>query len=380
MKKFLAAFLVLVMLVSMLAACSKADSTNTDTPAQETQNTETKNDAAETKSDDNAGTAEEKHYVIGAISDGLASPYQQGHYQWLTDLAKADGHEVIVVDGLVDPEVKLKAVESFIEQGVDVITVQANDNAGADTLTQLAQEAGIPMVLFYMPSENVPTPAVVIDEYETSFQLGVTAAEKWLSWYPDSDIKVGIFDLPTSSKVHEGRTLAFFDGVQSVASGAEMVFCLDGGSKRDVSYSAAQDALQAHPEVNIVYGINSESALGALAAFEEAGRGLAVDGIPQTELFVGTNGSEVEAEKLFDPSSALKLTQALQPKANATAVLDTMYKVLSGEVDMKANLVVDAYNIVFTYWDSPIEDYEEFMVSEYLAEPGLAERLLANFK
>lgn len=324
--------------------------------------------------------AEEKeHYVIGAISDGLASPYQQGHYRWLTDLAAENGDEVIVIDGQVDPEVKLKAVETFISQGVDIITVQANDNAGADSLTQLAQEAGIPMVLFYMPSENVPTPEIVIDEYATSFQLGANAAEKWLGWYPDSEIKVGILDLATSSKVHEGRTLAFFDGVQSVSEAAELVSVLDGGSVRDKSYKAAQDMLQAHPEINIVYGINSESALGALAAFEEVGRGKAVDGIPQTELFVGTNGSEVEAEKLFDPSSALKLTQALQPKANAQAVLDTMYKVLSGEIDMKESVIVDAYNVVFTYWESTIEEYEDFMVNEYGAEPGVADRLRAVF-
>lgn len=371
MKKALVLLLAIAMLVTVLAACSTGAKGGESTPPATQGGGQT---APATQAGD-------KKYVIGAISDGLASPYQQGHYQWLKDLAKADGHEVIVIDGLVDPEVKLKAVETFIEQGVDVITVQANDNAGADTLTQLAQEAGIPMVLFYMPSSpQVTTPAVVIDEYETSFQLGANAATKWLGWYPDSDVKVGIFDLPTSSKVHEGRSLAFFDGIKSVAADAELVFMLDGGSKRDISYSAAQDALQAHPEVNIVYGINSESALGALAAFEEAGRGKAVDGVPVTELFVGTNGSEVEAEKLFDPSSALKMTQALQPKANASAVLNTMYKVLGGEIDMKDNYIVDANNIVFTYWESPLEDYEAFMVSEYLAKPGLADRLKANFE
>lgn len=379
MKKTIALFLVMVLLLCTFVGCSTEKAPEVTEENKETVASNSETSEAPEASEPTPAPEEKDSYLIGAISDGLASPYQQGHYQWLKDLAAANGDEVIVVDGQINPEIKLKAVETFIEQGVDVITVQANDNAGADALTQLAQEAGIPMVLFYMPSENVSTPAVVIDEYATSFQLGVTAAEKWLSWYPDSDIKVGILDLPTSSQVHENRTMAFFDGIQSVAPDAELVSVLDGGSKRDMSYSAAQDMLQAHPEINIVYGINSESALGALAAFEEVGRGKAVDGIPQTELFVGTNGSEVEAEKLFDPSSALKLTQALQPKANAAAVLDTMYKLFNGEIKMTDNLIVDAYNVVFTYWDSPIEEYEEFMVSEYLAEPGLAERLTASF-
>ena len=42
---------------------------------------------------------------------------------------------------------------------------------------------------------------------------------------------------------------------------------------------------------------------------------------------------------------------------------------------MTDDVTVDAYNVVFTYWDTPIEEYEQFMVDEYLSEPGFAERM-----
>ena len=377
MKKMKWMIAMLLVGVLLLSGCSGGD-TETEAEAETKAETQLAETAAEEAGEDGTeaeNTANKDHYVIGAISDGLASPYQQGHYEWLEKMAEEKGWEVILIDGQVDPETKMKGCETLISRGVDVITVQANDTAGADSLIKEAHSAGIPLVNFYMPSENETAPAVVIDEYETSFELGTIAAEKWQSWYPDQPIKVGILDLPTSSQVHEGRTMAFWDGVQSVAPDAELVSVLDGGSVRDLSFTAAQDLLQSHPEVNIVYGINSESALGALAAFEEAGRGKAEDGVPLTELFVGTNGSEVEAEKLYDPSSAFKLTQALQPKANAQAVLDTIEKIFNGELQMTDDVVVDAYNVVFTYWDTPIEEYEQFMVDEYLSEPGFAERM-----
>ena len=81
------------------------------------------------------------------------------------------------------------------------------------------------------------------------------------------------------------------------------------------------DTLLAERTENVVHANEEVVALGVDIKYPAHAGGKAVDGIPQTELFVRHNGSEVEAEKLFDPSSALKLTQALQPKANAAAVV-----------------------------------------------------------
>jgi ribose transport system substrate-binding protein len=41
---------------------------------------------------------------------------------------------------------------------------------------------------------------------------------------------------------------------------------------KDAAFRTAEDILQAHPDLDGIFGINDDSALGALAAVEKAGR------------------------------------------------------------------------------------------------------------
>jgi len=52
----------------------------------------------------------------------------------------------------------------------------------------------------------------------------------------------------------------------------DIVAELPGGGKKDIGYKAAEDALQAHPDLNAIFAINDPSALGARAALEKAGK------------------------------------------------------------------------------------------------------------
>ena len=52
----------------------------------------------------------------------------------------------------------------------------------------------------------------------------------------------------------------------------EIVTELESGGAKDMGYKAAEDALQAHPELRGIFAINDPSALGARAALEKAGK------------------------------------------------------------------------------------------------------------
>ena len=52
----------------------------------------------------------------------------------------------------------------------------------------------------------------------------------------------------------------------------DLVMELDGGGAKDVGYKAAEDALQATPDLRGIFAINDPSALGARAAIEKAGK------------------------------------------------------------------------------------------------------------
>jgi ribose transport system substrate-binding protein len=52
----------------------------------------------------------------------------------------------------------------------------------------------------------------------------------------------------------------------------KIVAKLSGQGKKDQAFRTAEDILQSHPDLDGIFGINDDSALGALAAVEKAGK------------------------------------------------------------------------------------------------------------
>ena len=93
------------------------------------------------------------------------------------------------------------------------------------------------------------------------------------------------------------------------------------------------DSITKYPDVNIVYGDNVSNGLGALSAYEAAGRGKAVDGVPVTEIIASTDASDGELNKLADPTSSLKYCLGMQPQTFAYAQVDMMMEIINGQLD-----------------------------------------------
>ncbi len=321
-----------------------------------------------------AGITGESENVIGKISFNINEAYHQAECNWFEFYSKEAGYEVIILDGAADAVKMLNNSQDLIARQVDGIVIQPSDTANAEAVVQEIQAAGVPVVTFVNKAKTA-NPHVKLYELPSAEELGRAAAAKWLEWYPNKQIIMAIIDYPASEQVHEERAIAFANGVKSVAPNAMVAIELDGKASRDHSMACGEDILQAHPEVNMVYGINANSVLGALAAFESAGRGKAINGVPTTELFVGTDGSEQEGIKIYDPESSLKLTMALSPKNNARVQFDTIVSMINGEIDLKSNYEVEVNDVVMTYWDTSIEDYEKFLKNEYFSKIDLKAEL-----
>jgi ribose transport system substrate-binding protein len=86
------------------------------------------------------------------------------------------------------------------------------------------------------------------------------------------------------------RTKGFLDELEDerAKGGAklEVVARLPAGGAKDRGFTVAQDMLQAHPDLNGIFAINDPSALGAVAAIENAGKSaqivvVSIDGLPE---------------------------------------------------------------------------------------------------
>ena len=314
--------------------------------------------------------------VLGKIPYTLSHDYHQAHCKWVTMHAMDQyGVEVTVVDGEANPEKGLNAVENFIVQGVDGLLLHITDPVILDQAIDLARDEEISVVTFYNEPKTKANPHVRIDEPQTSFEMGVIAAKKWLALYPDKPIKVGMISFMNMEHVLTLRSTPFFEGVKSVAPEAELVAQYNGEGSSELAMAAAQDMIQAHPDVNIVYGSTAEHAIGALASFEAAGRGKAIDGEPLTEIIVGTDATEAELLNIFDPTSSFKITQGLAPKANAVAEVDALMQILNGELVGDAWSEINTYNIVLDYWNNSVDEGTAFIQEQYFSELDLRKEL-----
>ncbi|MFR0864398.1 MAG: sugar ABC transporter substrate-binding protein [Oscillospiraceae bacterium] len=107
----------------------------------------------------------------------------------------------------------------------------------------------------------------------------------------------------------------------------EVVQSVDGGGSRSVSLAACEDLLQAHPEINVMFGINADSALGALDALREINRGTSAD-----SLVASVDGTEADCAELKDPNSALKAVAGNSPRIMAEMAWNLLMQVIRGEL------------------------------------------------
>jgi ribose transport system substrate-binding protein len=283
------------------------------------------------------------------------------------------------MDGQMKPEVQAAAMEDLIARKVDGIICQAYDQATMEVSIAAAQKAGIPVVSFVnVASGKVKYPTMMIEERPGSIAMGELVAKKMQQFKPGIKFVIATISDPSVDWAHDQRTKAFIQGITKVAPDAEWVF-IGGKSNREVAYSTAEDILQRHPNVNVMFGYNAENVLGGLAAFEAAGRGKAVNKAPQTEVIAGIDGSVPEIIKIANPNSSFKATLALQPGANARKCIDMLMKIWKGELDMYATDKNEAVvSFVVNGWDLSIEQIQAFLKDQWNIDIDLKKEIAAQ--
>lgn len=297
--------------------------------------------------------------TIGVIYLIESHPYYQAHKAWSEDLAQRCGITLNQVDGKADSAVMTTAMEQFIAQQVDGIIFALLDPAAADPVINDALAANIPVVTFAIKhGANAHVPFVGIPEGVATEAAGREAAERFHAAFgADTPAKMIMVDCPAVAPVVE-RTDGFLAGFTAVDPNAELLARIDGNCVRADAVTAMEDAIQAHPDVNVVYGGNGDNSLGALAALEGAGLGTS-----DKVFLTSHDGSEPEVLELVDPTSALKLSVANRPKELSQATFETLGEVLAGTRprDQDGDVLVEAAVLN----PDDLEALQEFIAYEY---------------
>ncbi len=198
-------------------------------------------------------------------------------HEWYQNLTKgeqarakdyAPAIEFSISDANLDLQKSLAAVDDAVSKNVDVLNfTPVNEKASGATVTKVSS-SGKPVICESSPTDGCTT-LVSIDDHAAGFKVGVWAANYVKDKLGGKAVilDVGLPALTTTV----ARSKGFRDGITSVLPDAQVVQSVDGKGLKDEAVKVSADALTAHPDVNVIFGINDDSALGGLQAFKAAG-------------------------------------------------------------------------------------------------------------
>jgi len=382
-QKLVAIIAAVLMIAMSLSACAKAPAATTEpatAAATQAPAAATQAPAAEEAQEGFAG-------VIAKVPNTLKHDVHGNDAKWAKIYAAEQyNYDYQTIDPDQDLAKSVAAVETFISQGVTGIILHPITEDGENDVIQEARDADIPIMTYCVGTTGKVVPALLIDEASVASQMGIDMAKQWMSLYPDKPVRLGFVSWTNISFCFDNRTGPFLTGVKTVVSdlptkeqSGDLVFKNSkgeelfgasywghGGGNLEVAQQIAAAGLQAHPEVNIIYGDNMQNGLGVLAAYEAAGRGLAKDGVPLTEIIASTDASSAELIKLADPTTSLKYALGMQPQSFAYAEIDMMMKLINGEIDPNKYVEMFTPDCYFNYYKDSVQVLQDWFNTQYM--------------
>lgn len=223
---------------------------------------------------------------------------------------REEGATVIQEAGEFDPERQRRVLESMVAQGVQVVNFYGLDPATAKAQTEYLARHGIASVLQWEDFETIeyPWPVISVITSDNNATPGGEFAAKWFNETYGKDEKAvgGIIDQPQFRNATM-RAELFMKGFEEVHPNVEWHIA-DGKGARDPARQAGEALIQAHPEMQIGFGINDDSALGFMAALEAAGK------TPENFTLIGFDGT-IAAYDAMKRGTILKADIAQDPEA-----------------------------------------------------------------
>jgi simple sugar transport system substrate-binding protein len=247
---------LLIGLAMLLVGCSsesKPDTTTSNTPAP-------------------AG----KSYTLGFSQIGAESAWRTANTKSIQDEAKARGVDLKFADAQQKQENQIKAIRSFIAQGVDYIAFSPVVETGWEPVMREAKQAGIPVIVSDR-RPDVPEDLYVTFIGSDFVEEGRRAAE-WLADKMDGKAVIAELEGTPGSAPANDRKKGFDEEIAKHPD-MKVVFSQTGEFTR-AKGKEVMEALLKSPEgqkVNALYAHNDDMALGAIQAIEEAGKKPGVD-------------------------------------------------------------------------------------------------------
>jgi ribose transport system substrate-binding protein len=210
-----------------------------------------------------------KKYVGVSIQNREAQFYQDME-SGMRSAADKRGYGLIVVDASRDNAKQQSQVEDFISKRVDAIVLTPYDSQAIGSAIAEANAAHPPIPVFTADIASTSSQGHVVSHIASDNVQGGFEAGTLICQALGNSGSIAIVDEPEVTSVQD-RVKGFKAALAQRCPAVTIVADVDSGGTRDKASSDTGDILQAHRDIKGIFGINDDSALGALAAVRAAG-------------------------------------------------------------------------------------------------------------
>ncbi|UCH34250.1 MAG: substrate-binding domain-containing protein [Armatimonadota bacterium] len=227
------------------------------------------------------------------------------------------GMELMIQSADFKVETQTSQVEDFINAGVSAIVICPADSKAIVGAVRRANDANIPV----FTADIAALGGDVVCHIASDNVQGGRLIGEHLAKLLNGKGEVVIIDHPVTTSVQD--RVRGFDEAMSKHPGITVVARPTAEGQRTKAVDVAETMLQAYPNLDAFFGINDDSALGALQAVEQAKRGDRV-------VVVGYDAT-AEARQEILAVSPLKADAVQFPRKIGEVTIRTVDKYLRGE-------------------------------------------------
>jgi ribose transport system substrate-binding protein len=229
------------------------------------------------------GAGETEDVKFGIPSPLATEPGEHNINLGITCYAESVGAEVVTLDANLDVNKQITDFDNLLAQGANVLPFLALDPNAFEGPFERAAEAGAVVVELYNPESAAPGAV-----YEDSRKAGEDAVQLVVEAFPDGAKAIVIGGPPVPAILE--RVGGFVDNAE--AAGIEILEQADNLQDNvEDARVLADDLFTKHPDVQVVFGFNDNSAIGA---------GLAAQGRELDLMIFGINGTQEGIDAVLD--------------------------------------------------------------------------------
>jgi ribose transport system substrate-binding protein len=265
-------------------------------------------------------------YRIGYAEQGQDSSFDREVRRGLTAAAERDQVDLIVVDNRYQPKIALRRADYLIREQVDLVIEFQTDELIAPAIASKYLEAKIPFIAI-----DIPHPGATYFG-ANNYQAGLIAGHylgRWAKRHWNCEVdEILLIELHRAGSLPQARMRGVLIGIGEVmrSAGECRTVSIDGDGQFQTALERVRKHLRESKAKHVLVGAaNDLSALGALRAFEEAGRA-------RECAIVGQNGEPEARAELRSPNTRLIASVGYFPEKYGDGLLRLAFDILAKKV------------------------------------------------